>query len=96
VQTKDGAIQYKDWSDGARPEEFAALLERTRYKLGQLADGILDGDILVAPYRLGRFSPCNWCSFREVCRFEFGQGSLRILPGLKRTEVLAELVELNR
>ena len=91
VQTKDGRIQHADRSDAADSEQFAALLERTRYKLGSLADGILDGDVTVAPYRLRKFSPCNWCSFRSVCRFEFGQDQVRSFPDLKRQEVFAEL-----
>jgi ATP-dependent helicase/nuclease subunit B len=96
VQTKDGQIQYADRSDAADSEQFAALLERTRYKLGSLADGILDGDISVAPYRLRKFSPCKWCSFRPVCRFEFGQDQVRSFPDLKRQEVFAELAGSGR
>ena len=67
------------------------LLNRVITKLGSLADGILDGDVTVAPYRLRKFSPCNWCSFRSVCRFEFGQDQVRSFPDLKRQEVFAEL-----
>ncbi|MFQ5489136.1 MAG: PD-(D/E)XK nuclease family protein, partial [Phycisphaerae bacterium] len=88
VQTKDGVIQYSNRSDAVTPEQFSTLLEHTRYKLGELADGILDGVIQVAPYRLNNFSPCHWCSYRSVCRFEFGQGGLRVLPRQSQPQVL--------
>jgi len=67
------------------------LLEHTRCKLGSLADEILDGKVAVSPYRLGTFSPCSWCPFRSVCRYEFGQSGLRFLPSLKRSDVFARL-----
>ncbi|HUU84294.1 MAG TPA: PD-(D/E)XK nuclease family protein [Phycisphaerae bacterium] len=91
VRTKDGKIQYADRSDGADAGQFAALLDHTRRTLGALADRILDGDVAVAPYRLGDFSPCAWCDYRSVCRFEFGQSGMRLLERLNRQEVLARL-----
>ncbi len=87
----DGGISNLDRSDAAHPEAFAALLERARYQLGCLADGVLDGDVSVAPYRLRGFSPCAWCRYRSVCRFEFGQGQVRLLDDLTRTQVFDRL-----
>ena len=66
VQTRAGTIQYAERSDATDSPGFAALLEHTRYKLGALADQVLDGDVRVAPYRLGHSSPCNWCPLRGV------------------------------
>ena len=91
VRTKGGAIQYEDRSDATGSGDFNALLEHTRYKLGDLADRILNGEVAVAPYRLGTFSPCSWCPFRSVCRYQFGQSGLRFLPALKRSDVFARL-----
>ena len=96
VRTKAGKILNVDRSDASDSQDFDALLEHTRYKLGALADEILDGNVAVSPYRLGDFSPCGWCPFRSVCRFEFGQPGLRFIAGLKRTQVFTLLTRGDR
>ncbi|NOX60056.1 MAG: hypothetical protein GXP29_14515, partial [Planctomycetes bacterium] len=88
---KDGTLGNIDRGDGAEQEQFADLLEHTRYKLGELADRILDGDVGVAPYRLKDFSPCQWCEVNSVCRFEFGDRGMRHLVPMKRSEVFTQL-----
>ena len=96
-RTQDGNFGYPDQSDAADGESFDAALAHTRRKLGELADGILDGDISVRPYRLGTFSPCSWCRMNSVCRFEMGRfemglSNVRFLESLKRSEVFARLI----
>ncbi|MCP4249649.1 MAG: hypothetical protein GY778_21625 [bacterium] len=91
VRTKDGTIQYANRSDASYSDDFDRVLEHTRYRLGQLADRIIDGDVAVAPYRLGRSSPCGWCPFGRVCGFEFGQPGLRFLDKLSRTQAFDRL-----
>ncbi|GJM23723.1 MAG: ATP-dependent helicase/deoxyribonuclease subunit B [Phycisphaerae bacterium] len=88
---KDGELGNVDKGDGANSQSFDRLLAHTRYKLGELSDQIIDGDVSVLPYRLGNASPCEWCDFRSVCRFEFGQQELRHLPKLKRSAVFTQL-----
>jgi ATP-dependent helicase/nuclease subunit B len=88
---KDGGIGYVDRSDGAGAEDFRAVLEHTREKLGTLADGILDGDVAVNPYRLKSFSPCSWCPMSNVCRFEMGLSDVRFLESLKRSDIFRRL-----
>jgi len=88
---KDGGFGYPDQSDVSDRPSFDALMEHVRTKLGSLADGILDGDIAVRPYRLGTFSPCSWCAFGAVCRFEMGISDVRFLETLKRSEVFQRL-----
>ena len=88
---KDGEIGHIDESDAADAASFQALLDHVRLKLGQLADGILDGNVAVSPYRLGTFSPCTWCPMSAVCRFEMGISEIRFLDSLKRSEVFRRL-----
>ncbi|MCH7720723.1 MAG: PD-(D/E)XK nuclease family protein [Planctomycetes bacterium] len=88
---KDGELGYVEFSDGVTANDYAALLGHTRHKLGELADGVLDGEVAVKPYRLGEASPCTWCSFGAVCRFESGESDMRFLESLKRSEVLEAL-----
>lgn len=88
MRKKDGGLGDADRSDAAEAADFEAMLAHTRWKLGELADGILDGDIAVRPYRLGNFSPCSWCAMSAVCRFEMGVSEVRFLEPWRRSEVL--------
>jgi ATP-dependent helicase/DNAse subunit B len=88
---QDGALGYMDAYDATTSAQFVALLAHTRQRLGSLADGVLDGDVTISPYRLKDFSPCHWCDMRSVCRFEFGDSGMRHLPAMKRSEVLERL-----
>ncbi len=88
---KDGTPGSLDRGDGADTSGLRAILDHTRTKLGELADGILDGDISVRPYRLGTFSPCSWCAMVGVCRFEMGLSEARFIEKLKRSEVFERL-----
>jgi len=85
---KDGSVGMIDQSDAADTEAFGSLLDHTRTKLGELADGILDGRVAARPYRLGTLSPCTWCAMPAVCRFEMGISEARFLDKLRRSEVL--------
>ena len=87
----DGTIGNIDRSDGADAASFQAMLDHTRSKLGELADGILDGDVAVRPHRLGTLSPCSWCPMGGVCRFEMGISEVRFLETLKRSDVFKRL-----
>ena len=92
-RNKDGGIGRLGTSDAAAGDDFQNALEHTRAKLGALADGILDGNVAVKPYRLGTYSPCSWCPMGGVCRFEMGVCDVRFLDSLKRSEVFRRLAE---
>jgi len=84
---RDGDLGNVEKSDAADSHSFSALMEHTRIQLGVLADRVLDGEIGVSPYRLGKFSPCRWCSFDTVCRMEPGSTRIRFFESLKRSDV---------
>jgi ATP-dependent helicase/nuclease subunit B len=92
-RNKDGGIGRVDTTDAASWSDFQNTLTHTRAKLGALADGILDGNVAVKPYRLGTYSPCSWCPMGGVCRFEMGVCDVRFLDSLKRSEVFRRLAE---
>lgn len=93
---KSGALGFKDFSDGVEHQDFTRLLRHAERKLGELADQVIDGRIVVEPYRLGTFSPCSWCAFGGVCRFEARHGRVRSLSTMKKTEVFAQLEREER
>ncbi len=85
---KDGTLGWVDNTDSATPAAFEALLRRTERVMTELADRMVDGEIAVHPYRAGGASPCTWCRFRSVCRYEPGMAPTRMLRQMKRTEVM--------
>lgn len=54
------------------PDDFAWLSVFVKERQKKLADRIFKGDIAVDPYVYGKDSPCTYCGFRAVCRFEPG------------------------
>lgn len=91
MRSRDGRLGNVDKSDGARDDEFDAILAHVRRRLGELVDGVLDGDVTVRPYRMGGFSPCSWCEMGEVCRFEFGLCDVDRKQRFKRSEVFTRV-----
>ncbi len=88
---KDGTLGHLDRSDAVQEAEFEAVLDHTRRKLGEHCDRILAGDIVVEPYRLRGFSPCSWCSYAAVCRFDSGMTRVRRLDTFQRGEILERI-----
>jgi ATP-dependent helicase/nuclease subunit B len=87
---KDGGFGRRG-SDAAAPQEFRALLEHVRKRLGGLADGILSGQISITPYRLNRRTPCPQCEYRAVCRFDASINRYHNLAPLGRQQVLDQI-----
>ncbi len=63
-------------------------------KMGELADSLLDGNVEVKPYRLNKASPCRWCPYMAVCRYEADwQPPNTLAPLGKRADILKRLTE---
>ncbi|UCC22603.1 MAG: exodeoxyribonuclease V subunit gamma [Planctomycetota bacterium] len=87
--TKDGQPYGSYGNRGAlRPEDFEAVLEFTEKKMVELAGEIVSGRIDVRPYRLGGDSPCRWCKYKSVCRFDWQVNEYNFLESLGKSEVL--------
>jgi ATP-dependent helicase/DNAse subunit B len=84
---KDGSPGYLDNSDAANAAGFNSVLDHVRRKLGELADGILTGDVSPRPYRLGTFSPCSWCEMATACRYDSSFEPARHLDTMKRSDI---------
>ena len=86
--TRDGQ-PWGSEHDGL-PEDGALtdLLKWTERVLADLGRRIADGEIDVAPYQLGSDTPCPWCEFRAVCRFDAQRQPYRVLPTRRRQAAL--------
>gem|GEM_PF-342323 len=94
-QKRDGNISRFDSSDAVEPGMLDDILQFVRGKLGQLADCWLDGDIAVAPLRLGRKLPCDYCDYQSVCRFEYRPEQMRFENTMKRGEAIRKMQATN-
>jgi ATP-dependent helicase/nuclease subunit B len=86
---QDGSLGNLHNSDAVESEQFRALLDVARKKLAELTEGILSGDIRIAPYRLNDTSPCPRCEFRSVCRFDPAINRYNYLPSINKAEFFA-------
>ena len=77
--------------DALRPDDFEKVLGFTEKKIIALAKEILSGKIDIRPYRLGTVSPCSYCKYRPVCRFDWQVNDYNVLAPLKKVQVLEEM-----
>jgi len=90
--TKDGEpYGYYNSRDVLRPRDFQNLLRFSRQKIAELAEKITVGKIDVAPYRLGGVSPCSYCEFRPVCRFDWQINDYKFLETTSKKKVLEKI-----
>jgi len=91
ISSKDG--QYGDYgrSGALRPNDFEKVLEFTAKKIIELAEEILSGKIQVNPYRLGTMSPCGYCKYKPVCRFDWQINDYNSLEPLSKLQVLEKI-----
>jgi ATP-dependent helicase/nuclease subunit B len=81
-----GRPSRRTGSDAWSAEELQALLDHIRTRLGEMADAILDGDVRVAPCRLGSRLACEQCLFGPVCRVDPADNDIRRLQKISRQQ----------
>ncbi len=91
---KDGSFSKTRSPGIIKPTDMANILAYTRYKISQLARMMLNGNIDVAPSRIKKNSPCSYCDYKPLCRFDFSRDRYRILPDYDKDEVLKKISEL--
>ena len=85
--------QYGNYSISAalNPDDFEKVLKFTERKMLRLVEEILCGEISVRPYRLSDKSPCSYCEYNSVCRFDWQINDYNPLVSLGKTEVLEKM-----
>ena len=86
---------YSDYgrSGVLRPEDFETLLAYGRRKIGELAAGVKSGLIAAEPYRIGKTSPCGYCDYQSVCRFDWQINDYRVLTAVNKGEAIEKMRE---
>jgi len=88
VSSKDGQYGNYPKAGALRPGDFEAVLRFAERKIVELVQGILSGRIDVKPYRLRQKSPCSFCSYRSVCRFDWQINDYSLLEPVSKLQVL--------
>ncbi len=87
--TKDGQPYGIYGNRGAlKPDDFEKVLEFTEKKIVAMAEEIISGKIDIRPYRIGTESPCGFCKYASVCRFDWQINDYNILESLSKLQVL--------
>ncbi|MHC4488929.1 MAG: PD-(D/E)XK nuclease family protein, partial [Planctomycetota bacterium] len=82
ITTKDEQYGNYRISGALRPDDFEKVLKFTERKIVQLAEEIVSGKIDVWPYRIGTESPCSYCKYKSVCRFDWQINDYNFLESL--------------
>jgi ATP-dependent helicase/nuclease subunit B len=95
VTAKDEQYGNYARSGAMKPNDFEAILRFAEQRIIQLAQKIVSGKIDVRPYRLGQVSPCSYCNYKPVCRFDWQINDYNFLESLSKSRVLerAEVVD---
>ncbi len=89
---KDGGPYSNFGTTGVlEPEQFEAVLAAVWERIGDFAERIAAGHIDINPYRMARKSPCTYCDYRALCRFDWQINDYRPLEALSKKEVLEKI-----
>jgi ATP-dependent helicase/nuclease subunit B len=91
VTPKDGPFGNYSISATLKPADFEDVLKFTENKIIQLSEDILSGRIEVKPYRLNQKSPCTYCRYKSVCRFDWQINDYSFLESLDKLKVLEKI-----
>ena len=96
VTKKGDQYGYDNISGALKPADFEKVLKFTKRKIVQLAEEILSGGIDVKPYRLSGKSPCSYCKYKSVCRFDWQINDYNFLESLRKAKVLEKMEKVER
>ena len=74
-----------------KPDAFDKVLQFAEDKIVRLAAEISSGKIDITPYRMNQASPCSYCDFKSVCRFDWQINQYNSLESLNKGAVLERL-----
>ena len=92
VTSKDEQYGHYGSSGALRTDDFEKVLNFAEQKIIELSNQIISGKIDVRPYRLSGKSPCGYCQYNSVCRFDWQINDYNPLSSLGKSKVL-EMME---
>jgi ATP-dependent helicase/nuclease subunit B len=95
VTKKGDQYGKKNISGALEPADFEKVLKYAEKMIIESMGKILSGCIDVRPYRLSGKSPCSYCKFNSVCRFDWQINDYKHLITLGKTKVLNKMEVVN-
>ncbi len=84
---------YKKQENLIQKTVFDSLFKRVIYNIEASIQNIKDGDIEVKPYWLSSTSPCSYCRYKSICRFE--NDNYNFIEAIKTKTLIDMLGEEN-
>jgi len=80
-------------SNIASNEEFAKLQKYINKTIKEIATEIFEGKIELKPYYKNKKTPCEYCSYKNMCNFNSGvcKNSYRFIKKMSKDEVLEKI-----
>ena len=66
-------------------------MDFTKTRITLLAEQILDGVVDITPYRLSKKSPCGYCDYKAVCRFDRQINTYKTLVTLDKQQAIDQM-----
>jgi ATP-dependent helicase/nuclease subunit B len=88
ITSKDKQYGNYGRSSALNEDNFEKILNFTERKILQFAEKIVSGRIDIKPYRIGKESPCSYCKYKPVCRFDWQINDYNFLESLSKLQVL--------
>ncbi|MBQ8525096.1 MAG: PD-(D/E)XK nuclease family protein [Clostridia bacterium] len=73
--------------NSASAEQFSWLSKYIKQMIKQLWTTLVTGDIAIEPYKRGSKTPCSYCPYSSLCRFDTARSSYRELKSYKKDEI---------
>lgn len=89
---KDGS--FKSSSSVATMAEFEKIFKHIKKQMKEIGDSILGGRCDISPSLYDGHSPCEYCKYSSVCRFDKKGGKYNNFEKLSRTKAYEKLNEL--
>lgn len=90
AKAPDSASKNRLYSD----KQLANMTKHLLNRLNAASEEIMNGNVEAVPAIYGKSSPCDWCSFKKICKAAGNKNSGRRLGKLKKDKCMEILAEL--
>lgn len=92
---KDGNIR-KDWTKtGISEVDFEVVQKHVKQTIKKISKEILKGTIDINPYYNKKQTPCNFCEYKSICRFDprKSDNNYNIIQNFSNDDVINKMKE---
>ena len=88
---KDGKVYGSSSSAAVTPAEFNLVLNYAKEIIKELVLALTNGKIDISPYRMKNETPCKYCDYISVCRFDNCFNQYKDIAEISREEILEKM-----